>query len=256
VAPGSDAGPAATGLDPVALAPAWGQLRDGLEKKQNEELTDAAVASIREDFGTYIEAIEKHPRLLIGAEVPRADGSEGMERIKDEADAKSWQDAIRGQLGNEVRSRVSRAADETRTVMTNIHAAIALFENNPDIIPKSKTFDKELADKFANMVEPYEFRVDGKLNGYTVPVQGFLTQLRKDLAAQRAAAATAATPPAPTAQQQRAAVQPRNDQQQFTTPPPGPQGGIQSKAGTSSDEGEDFSVLFGTLDPSLRDFRF
>ena len=130
-------------------------------------------------------------------------------------------------------------------MMETLTASVGLFQNNPDIIPGTRTFDKDLADRFVELAKPYEMRIDDKLVGYNVPVQPLLTQLRQQVMAARATAPQAAAQP--TAQQQRAANQDRTPAGQFSQPD-GPQAGIQSKAG-SSDVGEDndFSALFGTI---------
>ena len=83
------------------------------------------------------------------------------------------------------------------------------------------------------MMAPYEVRVDGKLQGYSIPVQPIIDNLRKTAAAVPAPSKTAAAAPP-------AAARP-------TPPPPEPpQAGIASKAGSSSEK-EDFSTLFGTI---------
>lgn len=108
--------------------------------------------------------------------------------------------------------------------LETIHASVALFQKNPDLIPGTKGFNRDLADRFAAMAQPYEVRVDGKLQGYSIPVQPIIDNLRKQSQPPAAAAAT----PAPTPQ------------------PDPPQAGIASKAGSSTEK-EDFSTLFGTI---------
>lgn len=94
----------------------------------------------------------------------------------------------------------------------------------------------------ATLAQPYEHRVDGKLHGYSIPVQPLVTQLRATLAAERAAKA------APAAQTAPAAVQ----VVQAAPVVEAPQAGIPSKAGAGADQ-EDYSVLFGTIGlPNLR----
>ena len=169
-----------------------------------------------------------------------------MEVLRDSADARDWQDAVRQKLADEVRERAARKADDVKPMMGTLHASIDLFKNNPDLIPGTKQFDPEIAKQFVELAKPYELRVDGKLHGYTIPVQGMVTQIRQQIAAGRtaaAAAAPAATQGTPTAQQQRAAEQARNTQGQFD----GPQAGIPNKAGNSADTGDDMSTFWGTL---------
>ncbi len=192
----------------------------------------------------YFVALKQHPRLLVGKEVP-AIGREGMETLSDEADARSWQEAMKEVLKDEIVSRAERAMDEQRDFLTTVHASIDLFKNNPDLIPNTKQFDSDLATRLTSMLEPYELRVEGKLQGYSIDVQPFVNKLRTELVAERAAAASSAasppaasaTPPAGAAAAPPAAADSPTDQ---------PQAGITSKAGQGSD-GEDFSTLFGTL---------
>jgi hypothetical protein len=184
---------------------------------------------VRTEHPKYFEALEKHPRLLVGTEVP-AIGKEGTELLRDSADAKEWQEAVRSILVGEIRSRAAKQLEESQDYLETIHAAVDLFKTNKDLIPGTKGFDHELADAFATMAKPYEVRVDGRLHGYSIPVQPLIDNLRAQ--ARRPAAPTA--PPAGAPEGTRPpAVEP-------------PQAGIPTKAGASS-EREDFSTLFGTI---------
>jgi len=154
-----------------------------------------------------------------------------MERLKDTNDAKEWQEAVKSLLVGDIRERATAKMEESSDFLQTVHASIDLFKNNPDLIPGTKNFDRKLADQFAGMMEPYEVRVDGKLQGYSIPVQPIIEKLRAQLkaaapppAAPKTPAAAPATPPSPEP----------------------PQAGIPSKAGTSTEK-EDFSTLFGTI---------
>lgn len=215
----------------------------------------AALEEVQKEHSKYFEALEQHPRLLIGQQVPSTSG-EGMETLRDAADAKEWQEAVKTILVKEVQSRAEKAVAENQDYLTTIHSSIELFQKNHDLIPGTASFDTELATRFTELVEPYELRSeDGKLQGYTVAVQPLVERVRAQLTAERQkAASTAPAAPAgtPTPQQQRAAEQARNDAGQFTDPNAAPQAGIPSKAGNSSTT-EDFSALFGTIGlPDLR----
>ena len=211
-----------------------------------------SVLEVKTEYPKYFEALNKHPRTLVGEKVPSLTGK-GEDVLRDSADAKEWQDAIKQQLWGEVTDRVSRKADDRKPMMETLHNSVALLRDNTDLIPGTKGFDKELANEFAALVKPYELRVEGKLSGYTIPVAPFLPQIRARLATARAAAAAAAPPAAaPTAQQLRAAEQARTPAGQFVNPD-APQAGIPSRAGTSGDAEEDFSTLFGSIGlPGLR----
>jgi hypothetical protein len=142
-------------------------------------------------------------------------------------------------LADEVRGRASKAMDEQSDFLTTIHSSIDLFKDNRDLIPGTKDFDVELANRFVALATPYELSADGKLQGYTIPVQPLVDQIRDQLAKERAAAPPAAAPAAAAASTPAAAA---------TKPPADPpQAGIPSKAGNSAEQGEDFSTLWGTL---------
>lgn len=202
-----------------------------------EDFKDAAIEEVKEEYGNYFAALEKHPRLLVGTQVP-AIGKEGMETIRDTNDAREWQEAVKSILVDEIRDRAGRAMESDSTTLNTLHASIELFQKNGDLIPGSKDFDVELANRFATMVKPYETRVEGKLRGYSIPVQPIIDQLRDQVKAERAA-----KPAAPAEVGTAGAAAPAKPKQQAEPP----QAGIASKAGASGDQGEDFSTLFGTI---------
>lgn len=146
-------------------------------------------------------------------------------------------------LVEEVQDRVSRSLEDSAGIMQTLHASIELFQNNADLVPNTTAFDQELADRFATMAAPYELRADGKLQGYTIPVQPLIDSIRDQLTSERAAR-TAAT------KETESPAAPASPAAAGTSSTPAaadaPQAGIQSKAGNSG-ELEDFSTLFGTI---------
>lgn len=192
---------------------------------------------MKTEHAQYFAALEKHPRLLVGTQVP-AIGREGMETLRDTNDAREWQEAVKSILVEEVRDRAGRQMEENRDFLQTVHASIDLFKNNADLIPGTKGFDVELANEFAKLAKPYELRVEGKLQGYSIPVQPIIDQLRTQVTARRAAQTA---PPAAATSTGAAG----GAAQQADTPEP-PQAGIASKAGNSGNK-EDFSTLFGTI---------
>lgn len=217
-------------LDAVVIAPRWGEISKAIEAKATETHQGSALTAVREQYAKHFEAIAQHPRLLIGKEVP-AIGREGMETLKDSADAREWQEAVKGLLAQEVHDRASRLAEGDGSKLEVLQASVELFSKNSDLIPGSKQFNRALADEFATIVKPYEVRENGKLQGFSIPVQPIVDLLRKQQSAPAAAPAAAVPPPAAS---------------------PGPQAGIASKAG-AGDTADDYSVLFGTLGlPNLR----
>ena len=189
-----------------------------------------------------------HPRQLVGVEVPKVNGEPGMEKLRDAADAASWQAAMKQLLVSEVQGRAAAKQDDLRGTYDTIHASIDLFRNNVDLIPGTKQFDGELAKQFVAMTSEYELRADGKLVGYSVNVQPLINQIRAGLTTSRAAskAPPAAAAAGPTPQQQRAAEQARTPQGQFDAP----QAGILSRQGSSAGTGDD--VAAGVMDAFLR----
>lgn len=184
--------------------------------------------------------------MLVGTQVPALNGQEGeMETLRDASDAREWQEAVKMLLTDEVNERATKQLEENKGILDTVHAAIELFTSNKDLVPGTRQFDRQLADRFASMVKPYELRVEGKLHGYTIPVQPIIDQLRAQLVAERAKT-VAAAPEAASAPQRKAGAPQR-------PPADPPQAGIGSKAGSSGGEEEDFSTLFGTLGlPNLR----
>lgn len=208
-----------------------GELSTKLEENLSKAFQQQAYDAAREDYEQYFAALEKHPRLLIGTEVPKI-GGEGTEKLKDAADAREWQEAVKSILVQDIRERATQKMEESSDFLQTVHASIDLFKNNPDLIPGTKGFNRPLADQFAGMMEPYEVRVEGKLQGYSIPVQPIIEKLRANLKAAAPVTTPAVAPPA-AGGGRRAPADP-------------PQAGIASKAGTSSEK-EDFSTLFGTI---------
>ena len=206
----------------------------------------AVVTEVRAEFPKYFEALDKPARALVGEQVPSLSG-EGMVTLRDTNEVRDWQEHLKHLLTSEVRDRLGRRMEESSEVLQTVHASIELFQNNPDLVPGTKQFDRELADTFVRMAKPYELRVEGKLQGYTIPVQPLVAQVRSQLVASRAAATAAAAAPAGAG----APAKP-NPAPAAAAPAPGPQSGIPAKAG-STGEHDDFSTLFGTIGlPTLR----
>jgi hypothetical protein len=201
---------------------------------------------VRGEHGNYFDALEKHPRLLVGQDVP-AIGKEGMERLQSTQDAKDWQDAVKSLLVAEIQDRAGRQLEESRDFLQTVHGSIELFQNNHDLVPGTKDFDVELANEFAKFAAPYEVRVDEKLQGYSIPVQSIIDNLRTQLTSRRAQATNAPSSAAGTqAGSPPAAAGGGSPAAPAQSAPDGPQAAIPSKAGNSGEK-EDFSTLFGTI---------
>lgn len=211
---------------------------------------------VKTEYAKYFDAINEHPRNLVGLDVPSLREGVETERLRDSSDAKDWQDAVKQALANEMNDRVSRRVDASSGEIARTHDVIELFEKNPELTPGTKQFDVELARRFGSLAQPYMQKNEaGKVVGFTIPVAPMLARVKTDLAAERAKATAApAAPAAPSPQATRAAEQPRTPAGQFAPPPAAsPQAGIPSSAGSSGAGGEDFSTLFGTIGlPNLR----
>lgn len=229
------------------IAPQIGELAPKFEAAQESIIRNEALATVQQEYPKYFEALRKHPRTLVGQEVPSLKGDGSMERLRDSADAADWQEGVKQQLVAAIDEKVTQQLESLAPALTAVHESIQLFQNNPDLIPRATGFDKELADAFASAAKAYEVRQDGKLIGYSVPVQPVINALRTQLQATRAAKATPpAAPATPTPQQQRAAEQPRTPTGQWD----GPQAGLTSKAGTSGTGADDLAG--GVLNAFLR----
>jgi hypothetical protein len=214
-----------------------------LEERTVQAYQQSALAEVKTEHPKYFEAIETHPRLLVGTKVPGLNGAED-EVLRTTEDAREWQEAARHVLVAEIRDRAGKQLEENRGYLDTVHASIELFQNNPDLVPGTKDFDVELAKRLTTLAEPYEIRHDGKLQGYSIRVQPLIDQIRAQVASERTAAAAAPSTTAAAAAPPAAA--------RVVDPP---QAGITSKAGGGGDAAEDFSTLFSTINPALADFQ-
>jgi hypothetical protein len=164
-----------------------------------------------------------------------------METLKSSDDAREWQEAVKSILVPEIQSRAQTKMEGSRDYLETLHSSVDLFLQNRDLIPGTPNFNTQLANAFAEMATPYEVRVEGKLRGYSIPVQPLIDSLRKQLAA---APSQPSAPPAPAGGSAQGPSSPAADP---------PQAGIASKAGASAGQAEDFSTLFGTIGlPNLK----
>lgn len=207
-----------------------------LENAISNQLRQQAFNATRAEYENYFQALETHPRLLVGKEVP-AIGKDGMETLKDSNDAKEWQEAVRELLIQEIQDGARKLEEGAAPQIQILHASLDLFKNNKDLIPGTKQFNRKLADEFAKVAQPYEVRHEGKLRGYSIPVQPIIDALRSQMTQSAATVDTSV-------HQSPASAPPGADQHPPTADPP--QAGIPSKAGSSSEK-EDFSTLFGTI---------
>lgn len=204
-------------------------MAEALEERFTSTFEQQAITQAQEDYPQYIELLQLHPLELVGKELPSIDGSDGTITLRSADEIKQWQEAVQTILQREMEASVEQRRQDSNEVLDVVHASIQMFQDNPDLVPGSKSYNKELAVQFVKTAEPYALRMNGKLTGYSIPVQGLIDQTR----AQVAARATAA----PAAPAKKAAAAPAKR----------PQAGITSKAGASGADGEDFAPMWKAL---------
>lgn len=193
---------------------------------------------IREEIDSaYFDVLEKTPYELAGTEVPSIRPGEETTRLKDSGEAKEYQEATKSLIEREIKAKVDAKMQDAKPMASVLQDSVLMFQNNPDLIPNTKQYDKELADAVVEAGKSYELRVKDKLYGYQVPMQPIINQLRSLLEKQRGASGVTAAQ-AREAAAARAAQQTRNNHGQFQGGD-GPQAGIASKAGLSGVGGSD-----------------
>lgn len=185
------------------------------------------VARTEEVYGHYTQLLELHAMELVGKALPPIDGSDERFVPSSVQEAQQYQEAVNSMLVRQMRGEIEAMRQADDEVISVVHDSITLFQNNPDLIPNSKSFNKPLADHVMKLVQPYALRLDGKLTGFSIDIQGIIDQARGQFKA---------APPAPT---KKAAT--------GRTTAPRPQGGLASKAGTSGAGDEDFTPMWNAL---------
>lgn len=222
----------------VEVAPLLDLSAQTISENAERSFRQQAVQEVNAEIGPkYDEALRKPPYLLVGERVPDLRGGSEPVLLRDSADAREWQEAAKTLIEAEIQSRVASKTEEVKPMLSVIQESLLMFRNNPDLMPNTKEFDKQLADRIADLAGDYELRVNGKLYGYQVDVQPLINKVRAQLNQERGAAG------ATTNRQQQVAQQPRQPNGQFD----GPQAGIPSKAGTSGEAGDDYSAFWDSM---------
>lgn len=214
--------------DSAHYAEQFNRVSEALDQRFLENHQQVALEGIREDYGHYIDRLEMHPMELLGVELPPIDGSDKAVSFNTVQDVRDWQEAVQTVLRRDVQARVDALSEEDQDVRSVIQDSIQLFVNNPDLNPKSSGFNKALADEVARIARPYALKMDGKLTGYSIPIQGIVDQVR-------ASQANRATP---------AAASPALDKKP-AKPAERPQAGVQSRAGTSQEGSNEADIFWG-----------
>lgn len=222
--------PAVVGADDKVLVQQIGELSEKLEERFEASFRQQAVEQAQQDYPHYIEKLNMHPLELVGKELPAIDGSDETITPRTAEEVREWQEAVKVILGRELEASVAEKQAESAEVLDVVHSSIELLRDNPDIVPGSKSYNKELAKRFIKLAEPYALKMNDKLTGFSIPMQGLLNQVRAQVQAETKAGAAGGTPPAKKA-----------------APAAKPQAGIPSAAGTSGDAAEDYSAMWGAL---------
>ena len=260
----ADAAAAGGNQAPVTVNPTAsagvGSLRDAeplfdsalsaIHERAEESYRARALEEIRSEVAPeFLQALDQHPRMLVGDQVPSLKRQGETEILRDSNDAKDWQDGLRHMIALQVSQRAAGYAEESKPLISTIQSSVELFRRNPDIVPGTKEFDPELATRFINMAKSYEHREGDKMFGYRVDVQPLVANIREQLKTERAA--RPAQPSTQTARQTQAANQSRD---QGTGRFDAPQAGIPSRAGMSGEDAEDFTAFWSTLNRSDMNF--
>lgn len=200
---------------------------EALEERFTKSFEQQAVTQAEQDYPEYIGALKMHPLELVGKELPPIDGSEQNIVLRTAQEVEQWQGAVRTILKRELDAAVQQHRQDSNEVLDVVHGTIQMFQANPDLVPGTKGYNKALASEFLRIAEPYALRMNGKLTGYSIPVQGLIDRVRAQV--------TAAAPAAPAAPAKPAA------------PVSKPQAGIPSKAGASGEGAEDYSPMWAAL---------
>jgi hypothetical protein len=214
------------------------KLSTALEERVTKVHQATALGEVREQHKNYFDALNKHPRMLVGAKLPSLNG-EGDETITDEADAKSWQEAVKVLLVNEVQARATKAMESQQDFLQTLHASIELFQNNADLIPGRLASTSSWPTASPRWSSP-----TSSVSTASSRATRFLCNRSSTRSAHRLRR-----------RGRRSLLHRRQLPPATGVAPPGtpaspadlPQAGIPSKPGSSQEGKDDFSTLFGTI---------
>jgi hypothetical protein len=254
---GTSAGTGEPGVVPVpaaagtgAEAPVEGEAKPGVGTFKSEEAVplfaqaskqtlenmraqfrNAAIAEVQADIDPiFIKTLGDDPFLLVGQSLPdiRPNAAKDAKyTITDTQAGRDYQAALAKLVEAEIADAASQKENEVRPMLSTVQESFLMFQNNPDLIPNTDTFDYDLAVAVADIGKSYEVKVNGKVIGYDANMQPIINKLRADISKERGANGIVTSQQ--TAQQLRAAEQARAANGQFDAP----QAGIPSTSGTS-----------------------
>ncbi|AZV01811.1 hypothetical protein SEA_ARMAWEN_49 [Microbacterium phage ArMaWen] len=238
------AGVATEGLESADAVALFAPARDKAFQQMDLSFRQAAISELQEEIEPEIlEILQDVPARLAGQEVPSLarDAKPGDRiRLNDSRDAAQYQKDLSSIVEKMVKDRTTEKSNDARPMASVIQESFLLFENNPDLIPNTKGFDKELATRFVEIAAPYATKINGKTIGYAVNVQPLINSLRADIAKQRGANGVTAAQQRAEQQRQAAAAQERDAEGKFQ-----PQAGVLSKSGNQGEAADDYSAFWG-----------
>ncbi|QDF15960.1 hypothetical protein SEA_UNPHAZED_50 [Microbacterium phage Unphazed] len=238
------AGVATEGLESADAVALFAPARDKAFQQMDLSFRQAAIAELQEEIEPEVlEILQDVPARLAGQEVPSLarDAKPGDRiRLNDSRDAAQYQKDLSSIVEKMVKDRTAEKSNDARPMASVIQESFLLFENNPDLIPNTKGFDKELATRFVEIAAPYATKINGKTIGYAVNVQPLINSLRADIAKQRGANGVTAAQQRAEQQRQAAAAQERDAEGKFQ-----PQAGVLSKSGNQGEAADDYSAFWG-----------
>ncbi|QJD52956.1 hypothetical protein SEA_PHEDRO_49 [Microbacterium phage Phedro] len=242
------AGPAAEGVDPATVIPAFAAAGAKITERMENTFKAQAMQELQTEIDeVFINGLKLRPMQMVGLELPslrQGAGKDEKVKILDSQMARDWQETVTGLLEDEIADKVQQKTEEVRSMTSVIQESILLGQNNPDLIPGTVGFDKELAERFTKIAKAYEVKTQKGVIGYAVNVQPLINELRSSLAAERGATSANKQNEERAAQQRaKAAAQPRTEEGKFDQP----QAGIQSKSGQSGKVEEGYDHFWSAL---------
>ncbi|QPL14201.1 hypothetical protein SEA_ATRAXI_47 [Microbacterium phage Atraxi] len=242
------AGPAVEGVDPATVIPAFAAAGAKITERMENTFKAQAMQELQTEIDeVFIKGLRLRPMQMVGLELPSLrEGAKPDEKIKilDSQMARDWQETVTGLLEDEIADKVQQKTEEVRSMTSVIQESILLGQNNPDLIPGTAGFDKELAERFTKIAKAYEVKTAKGVIGYAVNVQPLINELRSGLATERGAStANKANEERAAQQRAKAAAQPRTEEGKFDQP----QAGIQSKSGQSGKVEEGYDHFWSAL---------
>jgi len=221
-----------------------GEAQSAANERLDGAIRNQALQEYRSSINPdLLDALRYSPTELVGTEVPSiqrgAQPGQKM-RITDSTQARQYIEDASKLIERGVDDLVGQKNQELKPLRSVIQESFLLFSNNPDIVEGSKTFDKELATRFASMASAFAFIHNGQTIGYQGNVQPMLNELRANLAKERGASGERVSQEQRAeAQRQVAAGQARTPGGQFQAPQgQQPQAGIPSTQGFTPADGD------------------